>query len=139
MFDNDGVFFLKKERKTHVFFEVKKLMNLTTEINLLNKQTDPVVEAIEYSADHVVFEVDEKSCSKGQLVDVEATIHFESEKIPFKGTGKISEATKIGNSRMKVSIHLHDFDKDLWKKFISTMQKRQKELEQLFKSMKDDE
>ncbi len=122
-----------------VYFQVEKLRNLTTDINMLGKSDDGRIEAIEYDVDHICFEVDEKSCRKGQLVNVDGLVHMGAEELPFAGSGKIVDTVSVGPSRIKVVIQLHTYNKVVWQKFVLLQKQRQSKVDKLFKSMREDE
>jgi len=122
-----------------IFFEVKTLKNLTSEINLLKNQQDLFIEALEFDEVHVVFEVASNSCRKGQLVHVEGLIHIKLKTIEFHAHGKISDTIEIGNNRLKVFVELHSYDKDIWKEFTQGLAEEQGRVDQIFQSMKGED
>lgn len=128
-----------KDPANRILFEIKKLKNLTSEINLLKNQSDLFIEAIEYDREHVLFEVAANSCRQGQLVLIDGIIHIKDKKVDFQAHGKISNIAELGNNRLKVSVELHSYDKPIWEEFIQAASSEQTRVDTLFKSMKGDE
>ena len=119
-----------------LFFEIKKLKNLTTEINLLKNHQDDRAEAIEFDNDHIVIDCAEKSCAKGQLVDIDGMLHYVSHKVKFNATGKIVNIKPSVDNRVEVTVELHSFNKEEWKTFVTAQRERQENLDKVFRSLK---
>jgi hypothetical protein len=124
---------------TKAYFEVKQLMNLTTEINMLKYNSDDPVEAVEYSLDRMSFEVGEKSCRQGQLVSIKGLVHIEGKSSPLAADGKIAEVIPLGAGRIKVVIEMHHYDKALWHSFVDLLKDRQSQVDKIFRAMREDE
>lgn len=124
--------------KSKNFFTVTALKNLTSDLNMLKKQFDENTEAIEYSLTHVAFELDERTCNRGQLTSLEGIVHMNGQRYPFTAQGKISAVIKLGEGRVKAIVELHSYDKKVWQEFVNLLDDQQKKLDALFKSMRDE-
>jgi hypothetical protein len=118
--------------KNDTFFRIERLVNLTSNMDLAAGYS----EALEIDPTHVVFEVPERSCAKGQLVELEGLISMNHKEFSFDCTGKITEVKPIGNHKMKAFIELHSFDRDVWSRFVNVMKERQNSVDLLFKKIK---
>lgn len=125
--------------KSYLCFQVLKLVNITTEVNMIKINEDELVEVLEYDQEHISFEADGKSCQPGHLVKMSGIIHFPEGPTPVVFLGKVTKATIQANEKVKVTIELRSFDKDLWGRFTSVLAKRQADLDSLFNLMRDAE
>ncbi len=126
-------------RKPTVNFHVYNLTNLTTEMDMIKIKAETPIGLTEFDQHRLCFEVDPTSCSIGQLVKVEGIIEFPQAPLAFSCLGKVSHTLKQDNKKMKVTIELRSYDKDIWARFTSLLKTRQSELDKVFNSMKDDE
>lgn len=125
--------------KSYVCFQVLKLVNITTEVSMLTIGDNELVEVLEYDQEHISFEADGRSCLPGHLVKMTGTIHFPEGPAPVIFLGKVTKAIPQQNNKVKVTIELRSFDKDLWNRFTAVLAKRQDDLDRLFNLMRDAE
>jgi hypothetical protein len=125
--------------KSFVCFQVLKLINITTEVSMMAIKGGEFVEVLEYDHDHISFEADSKSCQPGHLVKMTGIMHFAEESVEVLFLGKVTKTNSQENGKVKVTIELRSFDQDLWERFISTMSKKQADLDSLFDLMRDAE
>ena len=125
--------------KSAVYFEIKKLTNLTTEISMIKIQQGVRIEASEYDHEHVCFEVDARSCAQGQLVKIEGIIFFPSENMKFDALGKVKSIVPLESAKVKITIELRSHDKDIWGRFVGVLKERQAKIDKLFASMRGEE
>ncbi len=125
--------------KSFVCFQVLKLINITTEVSMIKIKEDEFVEVLEYDQDHISFEADNKSCQPGHLVKMTGTLHFPEGPASVISLGKVTKAILQENNKVKVTIELRSFDKELWGRFTSVLAKRQVDLDNLFNLMRDAE
>jgi hypothetical protein len=122
--------------KSFVCFQVLNLINITTEVNMIKIKDDEFVEVLEYDQDHISFEANGKSCQPGHLVKMTGTIHFPEGPAAVIFLGKVTKTIPQENEKVKVTIELRSFDRELWGRFTSVLAKRQDDLDKLFNLMR---
>ena len=125
--------------KSFVCFQILAVTNITTEVSMIKIRDDDFVEVLEYDQNHISFEVDGRSCQPGHLVKTTGILHFPEGSITVVTLGKVNRCTLQANHKMKVTIELRSFDQEHWKRFTSIMDKRQTDLDAIFKLMRDAE
>jgi hypothetical protein len=125
--------------KLTTYFEITKIKNLTTDINMFNSASSDKPQVVSYGIDHVSFEVDKKTCRKGQLVSIDGIVSIEGKTLDFNASGKISEIHSAEENNVKVVLELHQYDKVVWKKFVDHMKLRQGNIDKIFKSIREDD
>jgi hypothetical protein len=115
------------------YFEIHFLGNLTTELPLFKQ----VTEAVEIDSRHVCFEAPQKTCAIGQLVNLEGYLCFQNQRQKFVATGRIAAAIELSDSLAMYSIEMHRYDINLWTDFRQAIEKNQRDVDQLFRSMRE--
>lgn len=115
------------------YFEIHFLENLTTELPLLKQKT----EAVEVDHRHVCFEAPQKTCAVGQLVNLEGLLCFQNERQRFVATGRIAAVLDLSDELSTYTIELHRYDINLWNDFRRAIEKTQRDVDQLFRSMRE--
>lgn len=78
--------------------------------------------------------------AEGQLLSLDGTIWDKSGlSYVFSATGKIVGRTEAQEGGFRIEIHLHQFDRELWGKFLEGQNQRQARVEHLLKAMKGEE
>jgi hypothetical protein len=119
------------------YFEIHRLLNLTTELPLLKASKVGLIEAVEMDQRHISFEAPQKTCAKGQLVELEGVLHFHKDHQKFAATGRISDSLDLSDQLCLYTVELHRFDLNLWSDFRHAIEKTQHDVDQLFRSMRD--
>jgi len=122
-----------------VNFHVYHLTNLTTEMDMIKIKSETPIGLTEFDKDRVCFEVDQKSCSVGQLVNIDGIIAFPEGNTPFSCLGKVAKIQPQDHNKMKVTVELRSYDKEIWSRFTGLLKNRQMSLDKVFNSMKDEE
>lgn len=115
------------------YFEIHFLGNLTTELPLFKQ----VTEAVEVDHRHVCFEAPQKTCAVGQLVNVEGYLCFQNQRQKFVATGRIAAVIELSESLNMYTIEMHRFDINLWADFRRAIETNQRDVDQLFRSMRE--
>lgn len=78
--------------------------------------------------------------AEGQLLSLDGTI-WDKSGFPFifQATGKIVSRMEAPEGFSRIEIHLHQFDRDLWGKFLEGQNVRQNRVDHLLKAMKGEE
>ena len=95
--------------------------------------------SIEFDDNHVGLEVDTKTCASGHLITLDGTVFMGPTASGFSASGKITEKVELADSRAKIKIEFHSFNKDLWWSFISLQRGRQKHADEVFYSIREED
>jgi hypothetical protein len=115
------------------YFEIHFLENLTTELPLLRQ----ITEAVEVDQRQVSFEAPPKTSAVGQLVNLEGLLCFQNERQRFVATGRIAAVTELSDQLCLYTIELHRYDFNLWNDFRRAIEKNQRDVDHLFRSMRE--
>lgn len=118
------------------YFEIHRLQNLTTELSLLPQNGGPL-EAVEFDQREVSFEAPRKTCMPGLLVELSGVLYYQNQSQDFSATGRVSGALKVDDQLSMFTIEMHRFDANLWSDFRNAIEQTQRDVDKLFRSMRD--
>lgn len=119
--------------------EINEIKNISTDINLMNKSSSlPVV--IECDNHLVTLNIKEAKCALGQLIFLKGKMHFKVKSdVGFSFVGKIIQLLVSDDGSSRMTIKLNQYDKDLWKKFLNQIRRRQASADRVLNIIKGDD
>lgn len=95
--------------------------------------------AVDYDSHRFSFEAPRGTCVMGHLLSLNGVLTINSQQIPFLATGKVTQITPLEDSMAKYSVDLYRHDTVLWAQFKQHLEAEQSKVDQLFRSMRDEE
>jgi hypothetical protein len=121
------------------YFEIQCLKNLTTEMPLLKVSAEQHLEAFEIDSRQMSFAAPAKTCAVGQLINLEGYLCFRGQREKFLASGRVAAELKLDEQNSLYTLELHRYDINLWRDFLQSIEKTQREVDRLFKTMRDSE
>lgn len=116
---------------------INEFKNISTGINLILLPHQ--IEILECNIHAIIFNAFEAKCVVGQLVSLEGYLQVKNIKVEISFVGKITEVNPIIGNSQKIELKLNQYDKDLWGKFISSLQGRQNHVDHLLNTIKGED
>jgi hypothetical protein len=115
--------------------EIISLKNLTTQSDLIRNQVN-CVEVSDYSAQSLSIEIMGGHLPIDQLVSISCQIQLSGKIRSFEAIGKVSATMPLSSGSTKIEIHLHQYDKKLWKQFLQDKKEAQNKADDIFNKVK---
>jgi len=118
---------------------VQKVKNLTTDLEIRPPERDQPIEVTEIGDLTLTFFASSVA-KEGQLIGMTGELASSGQSpTKFDVTGRIVDAAKVDDKLHKVSVHLHQFDKQVWGKWFAAASEAQRRVDRIFDSIRGEE
>lgn len=120
-------------------YVINAIDSMTNNLPLYAKKQDQPLLAIDYDLHQFSFEAPQKTCVQGQLLSLHGALYIKGIEENFFATGTVTQVTPLDASSAKYTVALYRHNTFLWAKFRQTLEAEQEVVDQLFRSMRDEE
>ncbi len=118
--------------------ELTHVRNLTTQTDIFKGDAKKCLDVVDLSPSSLVFHAPAQG-RVGHQVELSGTVLMNKKTFKFEATGKIAAIEPDETESNRIEIHLHQFDKVLWKNLILQIKEDRGRLEKVFSSMRGDD
>lgn len=119
------------------YLRLNHIKNMATQLELHSPKSKPL-EVIECNDQNLSF-ITKNVALAGQLVFLSGALVYGQETVDFEATGRIEAVSEASQGMFRFDIHLHQFDRTLWKRFVTALNSRQARADRIFASIRSEE
>lgn len=118
--------------------ELTHVRNLTSQTDIFKSGDDKCLDVVFMDQNSLVFHVP-STAKPGHQVEMKGQVIIKKKPFKFEATGKISSINPDDEHSHRVEIHLHQFDKLLWKNMLLQQQEDRARFDKIFDSMRGED
>lgn len=118
--------------------ELLQIQNLTIGVEILSPNAPTPFEVVEWKETSLVFQTSIRA-APGQLLSLVGKVTIDKDVLPFEATGKITSVLPQINTLNRFEIHLQQYDRPLWLRFLKAIRAKQNRADNIFKSIRGDD
>lgn len=119
--------------------ELTHVRNLTSQTDIfLAGAIQKCLDVVDVGTNSLVFHLPAQAHA-GHQVALKGVVHMNKKTFKFEATGKIAAIESGDDNSQKIEIHLHQFDKILWKNLLLQIKEDRSRTEKIFNSMRGED
>jgi len=119
--------------------ELTLVKNLTSQTDIFTPNTvQKSLDVVDINQTSLAFHTSAQG-KVGHQVSLTGQVLMNKKTFKFEATGKISAIDPDDDNSNRIEIHLHQFDKMLWKQLMIQMKEDKGRIDKIFKSMKGED
>lgn len=116
---------------------LKSIKNLSSNSDLHAAKSGRPLEVAEVSTEGLAFSLN-ATAVVGQLVSLDGKLTFAGNDNEFAATGRIESVTPINDRLNRFEVHLQQYDRQIWARFLLNSKKLQSRADKIFTAIRGD-